>query len=285
MNIKQVEEQTGITKQNIRFYEKEGLVKPKRNDGNGYREYDMEDVRGLLIIKMLRKLGMPLEEIRQVLDGDCPFESAMRKQRESLEQEKDRLDAAIRICKEFEAETSETIDVEKVLSRIAEEEARGNQFADIWNDFRMVVAAEEKKQFSFMPDTLIQNPREFTDELLKYANQHGKDITITKESMYPEFILNGVEYSASRVVGRYGAAVHCEMMYPELVDPVGIPEKRLKIMKFFARVLPLVLIGSLMLIPMLRSGDDTSIWFKLVVIAGELSVFVATYVVYRGLED
>ena len=32
MNIKEVEKITGLTKANIRFYEEEGLVQPKRNE-------------------------------------------------------------------------------------------------------------------------------------------------------------------------------------------------------------------------------------------------------------
>lgn len=40
MNIKEVEKVTGISSQNIRFYEKSGLVHPDRNEENGYREYD-----------------------------------------------------------------------------------------------------------------------------------------------------------------------------------------------------------------------------------------------------
>ena len=39
MTIKEAEEQTGLSRSNIRFYEKEGLVKPRRNAGNSYRDY------------------------------------------------------------------------------------------------------------------------------------------------------------------------------------------------------------------------------------------------------
>ena len=35
MNIKDVEKATGISKQNIRFYEKSGLLQPRRNEENG----------------------------------------------------------------------------------------------------------------------------------------------------------------------------------------------------------------------------------------------------------
>ena len=49
MNIKEVEKITGISSQNIRFYEKYELVQPVRNANNGYREYNAEDIRKLKI--------------------------------------------------------------------------------------------------------------------------------------------------------------------------------------------------------------------------------------------
>ena len=52
VTIKEVEEQTGLTRSNIRFYEKEKLIEPLRNDKNGYRDYsekDVENIKKLLI--------------------------------------------------------------------------------------------------------------------------------------------------------------------------------------------------------------------------------------------
>ena len=39
MTIKDVEERTGLSRSNIRFYEKEKLIEPSRNENNGYRDY------------------------------------------------------------------------------------------------------------------------------------------------------------------------------------------------------------------------------------------------------
>ena len=69
MKINEVEALVGITKKNIRFYEAEGLLAPRRNSDNGYRDYGEEDVAVLRRIKLMRKLGLPLEDIRQMLSG------------------------------------------------------------------------------------------------------------------------------------------------------------------------------------------------------------------------
>ena len=72
MNIKEVEKVTGISSQNIRFYEKSGLVHPDRNEENGYREYDTNDIRILKLIKMFRMIDMPIEQIKLILLGQGP---------------------------------------------------------------------------------------------------------------------------------------------------------------------------------------------------------------------
>ena len=66
MKINEVEALVGITKKNIRFYEEQGLLTPRRNSENGYRDYGPEEVAVLRRIKLLRKLGLPLEEIRRM---------------------------------------------------------------------------------------------------------------------------------------------------------------------------------------------------------------------------
>lgn len=66
LKINEVEALVGITRKNIRFYEAEGLLSPRRNSQNGYRDYGETEVEVLRRIKLLRKLGLPLEEIRQM---------------------------------------------------------------------------------------------------------------------------------------------------------------------------------------------------------------------------
>ena len=50
--INEVEALVGITKKNIRFYEAEGLLSPRRNSQNGYRDYGEEEVDALRHIKL-----------------------------------------------------------------------------------------------------------------------------------------------------------------------------------------------------------------------------------------
>ena len=76
MNIKQAAEQSGVSARNIRYYEQAGLLTPARNPENEYRIYSQADVRALKLIRMLRTLDMPVEEIGTVLNGALPLAKA-----------------------------------------------------------------------------------------------------------------------------------------------------------------------------------------------------------------
>lgn len=68
MKIRQLEQATGLDRATIRFYEKEGLIQPQRQE-NGYREYERSDQDALLKIKLLRQLGISLESIKKLQQG------------------------------------------------------------------------------------------------------------------------------------------------------------------------------------------------------------------------
>lgn len=66
MQIKEVCEQTGLSKRTIRYYEEEGLFAPETEIRNGrtYRNYTEPDVRQLLVIASLRRAWFTIDEIK-----------------------------------------------------------------------------------------------------------------------------------------------------------------------------------------------------------------------------
>lgn len=98
MKINEVEAAVGVTKKNIRFYEAEGLLRPRRDAGNGYRDYTEADVDRLRRIKLLRKLDVPLAEIAQMLDGSTTLAEGMQRHGAELEARRRNLAAAIEFC-------------------------------------------------------------------------------------------------------------------------------------------------------------------------------------------
>ena len=99
MNIKEAEKLTGISKRNIRFYEQKGMLHPARNQDNDYRDYSPQDIQRLKLIRALRMVDMPLEEIQKVLDGKTSLEDAATAQERELGERVQEVQAAIRFCK------------------------------------------------------------------------------------------------------------------------------------------------------------------------------------------
>ena len=132
MKINEVEALVGITKKNIRFYEAEGLLTPRRNSENGYRDYGEAEVETLRRIKLLRKLGFPLEEIRQMQTGVHTVGDGMRRHLVTLERERQNLADAARVCGELAdcQERLEALDAQGLLDRMDRMEEEGTTFMD-----------------------------------------------------------------------------------------------------------------------------------------------------------
>lgn len=89
MNINQASKETGISKDMIRFYEKKGLLKPKRDNTNNYRQYDTHDIHILITIKFYSSLGIPISTVYKIMrDGDITLATnTLSNQLDILEEE------------------------------------------------------------------------------------------------------------------------------------------------------------------------------------------------------
>ena len=243
MNIKQAAEQSGVSARNIRYYEQAGLLTPARNPGNEYRIYSQADVRALKLIRMLRTLDMPVEEIGTVLNGTLPLAEAAERQRQRLEAEQQKLAAAAAFCTELAAgdRTAAELDVDSCLERMEAPAPAGGWFTGWVQDYRKMAAAEHKRQFTFTPDTAIATPQEFTAELLAWAAGCGEEIVITHEGMTPRFMLDGIEYRAVRYSSHVRnipiLRVRCEVCDPAAVQ-ADVEPQRLRRQKLVHEVLP-----------------------------------------------
>ena len=143
MNIKQAAEQSGVSARNIRYYEQAGLLTPARNPENEYRIYSQADVRALKLIRMLRTLDMPVEEIGTVLNGTLPLAEAAERQRQRLEAEQQKLAAAAAFCTELAAgdRTAAELDVDSCLERMDSPAPAGGWFTGWVQDYRKMAAA------------------------------------------------------------------------------------------------------------------------------------------------
>lgn len=279
-NIKEAEELTGISRQNIRYYEKMGLLNPKRDAGNGYRKYDEEDIGRLKAILLFRKLDMPLEEIHKLLDHEIDLQQALDTQKAYLQKEQQKLEAALAFCDTIQEQDLAELDINRCLQEIEKQEKRGNTFADILHDYKAVAEMEKKRAFTFWPDDFCTTPRQMTDELCRYANENNLDLVITKEGMMPEFTLDGIEYRAVRIHARGGMAIHAEMIHPEDYIPQGMSEKRYSILRMIVvAIVPLacILAGTFLwaLPDAIETGDILGLVLMLALLFGLITALIA----------
>ena len=133
MKINEVEAAVGVTKKNIRFYEEEGLLRPRRDAGNGYRDYSQEDIERLRRIKLLRKLDVPLAEIRDMLEGHTGLTEGMRRHAEELKARERSIAASMVFCRELGEKGGllGALDVTDALGTLARYEEQGVRFVNV----------------------------------------------------------------------------------------------------------------------------------------------------------
>jgi len=91
---------TGLSHRALRLYADRGLLPPAYVDPEtGYRYYDVHSIRAAEMIRLLRRLDVPLGDMRQFIDAAAAdrVEETIGQQRARLEQEQARLDAAMRL--------------------------------------------------------------------------------------------------------------------------------------------------------------------------------------------
>ena len=120
MRIQDLEIKTGLERATIRFYEREGLVSPQRA-ANGYREYTPQDAEDLLKIKLLRQLGLSLDQIRQIKQGSGDISAALDAQLPTLNDQIDTKRRASEVCQQMRAAnvTYQSLDAPYYLDQLS----------------------------------------------------------------------------------------------------------------------------------------------------------------------
>ena len=131
MTIKDVEKQTGLSRSNIRFYEKEKLIDPSRNESNGYRDYSENDVENIKKIAYLRTLGISIEDIRSIISEKVTLREMIVKQNKVLKSQITDLNKAKFMCEKM-------LDEESISYEKLQVEQYVTDLHDYWEDNQTV---------------------------------------------------------------------------------------------------------------------------------------------------
>ncbi|MGO5114065.1 MerR family transcriptional regulator [Candidatus Avoscillospira sp. LCP25S3_F1] len=263
MNAKQAEQCTGISRRNLRFYEQQGLIHPARNPDNDYRDYSQQDLEALKLIRALRMLDTPLEDIAACLRGETTVADLAAAQAIRLQQRRKELEMSIGFCRQLQsAATVDAAFVDRLLRQMDTPETRRSLFQDWKADYRKVAAADRRRSFAFTPDDNIATAADFTNVLCAYANDHGLNLVITKEGLEPEFTIDGIPYRAMRLHRRMGPApvmtVRCVAQTPEALEP-DVPQGRKRLLRLLRNSWPLLFLAFFWL-PRVASAEPANRW-------------------------
>ena len=242
MNINEVEKITGVSKPNIRFYEKKGLIKPNRNQDNDYRDYSDEDIEILEKIKLFRLLSFSIDEISKMLKSGKLID--VEEHIKSLQDQIDSLNGSIKMCERLKDEVSVTgLDTNSYLNEIADLETKGEKFNSFNDDFRAFLTYKETKKFMIVPDCITMDVPEVIEAIETYAREHEYDLEFIEKSMRPKFYLNGLRYHAQTYTLNVRAnylVCYCD---EELVEPVISPaRKRMIRLAYYLPIISLIIL-------------------------------------------
>lgn len=180
MTIKEVEEQLGLPRATIRFYEKEQLLTPQRN-GNAYRVYSEDDIVALKKIKLLRYLDFSVEEIRNILDLKADdIEKVLQEKSEIFSDQrdkcKDKQELCLTLAKDFKKNQENP---NKVIDEY-------NKVIEFMESDEMAELEEELKNYASpnLSGTIVQTLICLGPILWLFINIH--------EGMLDKLMLNGV---------------------------------------------------------------------------------------------
>ena len=177
MNMKEIEAKCGLTRANIRYYEKEGLLTPVRRE-NGYRDYSEEDLKLLKRIRLLRELGISLEEIRQLKECPEQLKQVLEQRLTDMEQEILGWNDAVTVCSEicFDGVSFYTMDTEYYLLRLEElYQERYQKSVENLNHAENIENAKNLKPAENIENTKNPKPAENTRNSIELSGIKEKD--------------------------------------------------------------------------------------------------------------
>ena len=96
ITIQEVANNFDLSKDTLRYYEKEGLIGPVKKNKSGIREYTENDLNRIEFIKCMRSAGISIEVLKKYVDLYDEGESTKLERQQLLEEEQKKLEEKIK---------------------------------------------------------------------------------------------------------------------------------------------------------------------------------------------
>jgi DNA-binding transcriptional MerR regulator len=91
MRISEISQQSGISSDTLRYYERIGLIPPVNRNGSGIRDYSELDVKRVEFVKCMRKAGLPIEVLTDYFQLVHQGDRTVEARKEILKEQRARL--------------------------------------------------------------------------------------------------------------------------------------------------------------------------------------------------
>lgn len=193
-HVSDVYNNLGLTRETLRYYEKIGLIKPKRSRYSQYREFDLYDMSHLMAIDFFKKRGFNPGELIKLLGVTAPEEYM-----EIMQQQAELLQRNIEAWNEM-------------LKRLIETK---NLYSNALDSIGKFSVRELSPYYIYDIISSVGSFEEYKDKVLSYLNLESEDIL---SSMVRAVTFDEKGYKAS------GIYIVEPVTEPEQADKRGILE-------------------------------------------------------------
>lgn len=191
--IKDVSELLNIPKSTIRYWDEQGLISTTRNEENGYRTFDLEDLFKIYDIDFYRKMGIPIKDMLNLYKKTpTDLYATMEATEEQLGQEIKRLQQKYKEIKKRKLHLHALIDLETLV--FSDEPIPFDKIVvvDIEDPEEMKVYMEHISTLGIYGDLSESNELTYGICLANHVNKKSLDKVIwlkESSSQYKGFIL------------------------------------------------------------------------------------------------
>lgn len=173
LKVSEFAEKAGVTVRTLHHYDRLGLLKPSERNAAGYRLYGERDLVRLQQIATLKFIGLPLKQIKDVLDGrDLDLPETLNLQRRLLTDKRRQIELALRAIEEAERSMGSSHAPDwaalKKIMEVMEMETNNEWMKKYYSDEAQSKIAQ--KAASFTPEMQAQVTQQWNDLIRDVEN-------------------------------------------------------------------------------------------------------------------
>jgi len=216
LSIGETAQRLGVSVRTLRHYHEIGLVKPAETGENGYRYYDREALALLQQVLFYRELGLPLKEIKDLLQApETHRRRALEAHRHLLELKKQQLEGLLQLVDDTLGGNIMTkpkitqADVEAAKSQYAQEAKERWGHTDAWKQSQGKTPDAGKMEEIFQGFAALR------------SCDPGDPAVQTQVKVWQQFITDNLYPCTDEILAGLGQMYVCDERFTANLDKYG----------------------------------------------------------------